>query len=48
MNLKIKIIKNIMSLSEEESEDKNIDIESYKLYFEHLSKNDNFIKKKYY
>ena len=46
MNLKIKIIKNIMSLSEEEYEDKNIDIESYKLYFEHLSKNDNFIKKK--
>ena len=35
-----------MSLSEEEYEDKNIDIESYKLYFEHLSKNDNFIKKK--
>lgn len=46
MNLEIKIIKNIMSLSEEEYEDKNIDIESYKLYFEHLSKNDNFIKKK--
>ena len=46
MNLKIKIIKNVMSLSEEEYEDKNIDIESYKLYFEHLSKNDNFIKKK--
>lgn len=35
-----------MSLSEDEYEDKNIDIESYKLYFEHLSKNDNFIKKK--
>ena len=34
-----------MSLSEDEYEDKNIDIESYKLYFEHLSKNDNFIKK---
>ena len=46
MNLKIKIKKNIMSLSEEEYENKNIDIESYKLYFEHLSKNDNFIKKK--
>lgn len=35
-----------MSLSEDEYEDKNIDIESYKLYFEHLSKNNNFIKKK--
>ena len=35
-----------MSVSDEEYEDKNIDIESYKLYFEHLSKNDNFIKKK--
>ena len=35
-----------MSLSEDEYGDKNIDIESYKLYFEHLSKNDNFIKKK--
>jgi glutaminase len=35
-----------MSLSEEEYEDKNIDIESYKLYFNHLSKNENFIKKR--
>ena len=35
-----------MSVSDEEYEDKNIDIESYKLYFENLSKNDNFIKKK--
>ena len=34
-----------MSLSEEEYEDKNIDIESYKLYFEHLSKNQKYIKK---
>ena len=46
MNLEIKVIKNIMSLSEEEYEDKNIDIESYKLYFEHLSNNNNFIHKK--
>ena len=33
-----------MSLSDDE--DTKIDIVSYKLYFEHLSKNDNFIKKK--
>ena len=47
MNLKIKIIKNVMSLSDEEYEDKNIDIESYKLYFDHLSNNNNnFIQKK--
>lgn len=46
MNLEIKIIKNVMSLSEEDYEDKNIDIESYKLYFEHLSNNNNFIHKK--
>ena len=34
-----------MSLSYGDYEDKNIDIESYKLYFNHLSKNENFIKK---
>ena len=30
----------------ENYEDKNINIEKYKLYFEHLSKNNNFIQKK--
>jgi len=35
-----------MSLSDDEYEDKKVDIESYKLYFENLSENKNFIKKK--
>ena len=35
-----------MSLGENEYEDKNIDIESYKLYFNHLSYDDKYIKKK--
>jgi len=35
-----------MDISEKEIDEKNFDIESYKIYFEHLSNNENIIKKK--